>query len=410
MKIIHTSDWHLGQNFFEYDRRDEHCSMVNQLVELVKCEKPDALVIAGDIYDIPAPGISVQKEFAEYMVALHTGCPHMKIICISGNHDSASRHEIYQTPWEALNVHMVGKADMENPENNIIQIGEKGWVVAVPYTNERFLDDDFFKSLEQVTKEKTGEKLPIVYVGHAAIRDSKIDYTGHQIQGMSMSSEKLTSDDFRFVGGIECTDIKELGDVYDYVALGHIHKAQTFNSGRARYCGSPLAVSFDEVRPGYEHGFSIVEIESHGAAPIITTKEVTTPCPLVNIPVSGFAAWSDAMKELKGFPKDIKAYIRLNILLKGNELLPFDAKVQIQNALQGKEARHAVTNPIREEAPSTENGKSGIVSLTISELNSKDPRFILESYAKSKGQIFDAEFEEMFEIILNTINDTDYEN
>ena len=297
MKIIHTSDWHLGQNFFEYDRRDEHSSMVNQLVELVKCEKPDALVIAGDIYDIPAPGISVQKEFAEYMVALHTGCPQMKIICISGNHDSASRHEIYQTPWEALNVHMVGKADMENPENNIIQIGEKGWVVAVPYTNERFLDDDFFKSLEQVTKEKTGEKLPIVYVGHAAIRDSKIDYTGHQIQGMSISSEKLTSDDFRFVGGIECTDIKELGDVYDYVALGHIHKAQTFNGGRARYCGSPLPVSFDEVRPGYEHGFSIVEIESHGASPIITTKEVTTPCPLVNIPSSGFAAWSDAMKD-----------------------------------------------------------------------------------------------------------------
>ncbi|MBQ5882433.1 MAG: hypothetical protein IIW70_06380, partial [Bacteroidales bacterium] len=149
---------------------------------------------------------------------------------------------------------------------------------------------------------------------------------------------------------------------------------------------------------------------SHGAAPIITTKEVMTPCPLVNIPSSGFAAWSDAMKELKAFPREIKAYIRLNILLKGNELLPFDAKVQIQNALQGKEARHAVTNPTREEAPSTENGKSGIVSLTISELKSKDPRFILESYAKSKGQIFDAEFEEMFEIILNTINDTDYEN
>ena len=101
MKLIHTSDWHLGQNFYGYDRSIDHARMISQLVELVKKEKPDALVIAGDIYDLPVPGTAIQKAFAEYMVKLHYACPTMTIVCISGNHDSASRHEVHQPPWEA---------------------------------------------------------------------------------------------------------------------------------------------------------------------------------------------------------------------------------------------------------------------------------------------------------------------
>ena len=63
MKLIHTSDWHLGQNFFEYDRKEDHESMIMQLAELIKAEEPDALIIAGDVYDIAAPNTSVQKGF-----------------------------------------------------------------------------------------------------------------------------------------------------------------------------------------------------------------------------------------------------------------------------------------------------------------------------------------------------------
>ena len=140
MKIIHTSDWHLGQNFFGYDRSKDHEAMIEQLVKLVQEEKPDALIIAGDIYDIAVPGTGVQKVFAEYIVTLHNSHPEMTIVCISGNHDSASRHEVYQTPWEALSVKMVGKIDMVSPANNIIEVPQKGWIVAIPYTNARFLD------------------------------------------------------------------------------------------------------------------------------------------------------------------------------------------------------------------------------------------------------------------------------
>ena len=396
MKIIHTSDWHLGQNFFEYDRREDHDSMVEQLAELIKEENPDALIIAGDVYDIAAPNTTVQKEFAEHIVRLRDACPSAAIVCISGNHDSASRHEIYQTPWEALNVHMIGKVNMNDLAENIIRIKDKGWIVAVPYTNDRFLNDGFYKSMEDTVKNMTGESLPIVYVGHAAIKGR--DYTGH-----------LSQND-RFIGGIECTGIEEIGEAYDYIALGHIHKAQTFDNGRARYSGSPLPVSFDEVKRGYEHGFTIVEIDSHGSTPRIRTRDVTCPHPLVNIPAEGFAEWNDVMRELRTFPSDIDAYIRLNVLLKGNSLLPLDKDIQIKNALSGKKARHAATNPTREEVEKAAGSDSRQMSLTMTELQEMDPKLILKAHAEAVNAKFDKNFEEMFDIVFRMVNEADNEN
>ena len=382
MKIIHTSDWHLGQNFFEYDRREDHDSMVEQLAELIKEENPDALIIAGDVYDIAAPNTTVQKEFAEHIVRLRDACPSAAIVCISGNHDSASRHEIYQTPWEALNVHMIGKVNMNDLAENIIRIKDKGWIVAVPYTNDRFLNDGFYKSMEDTVKNMAGESLPIVYVGHAAIKGR--DYTGH-----------LSQND-RFIGGIECTGIEEIGEAYDYIALGHIHKAQTFDNGRARYSGSPLPVSFDEVKRGYEHGFTIVEIDSHGSTPRIRTRDVTCPHPLVNIPAEGFAEWNDVMRELRTFPSDIDAYIRLNVLLKGNSLLPLDKDIQIKNTLSGKKARHAATNPTREASEKAADSGIKQMSLTMTELQEIDPKLILKAHAEAVNAKFDKNFEEEY--------------
>ena len=396
MKIIHTSDWHLGQNFFNYDRSDDHESMIRQLIDLVQTEEPDALVIAGDIFDVATPNTTVQKRFAESVVKIHDARPSMTIVCISGNHDSASRHEIHQTPWEALNVQMIGKANMTEMDENIISINGKGWIVAVPYTNERFLNDEFYSRLEATIKEKTAEELPIVYVGHAAI--TGCDHTGHDIMNG------------RFVGGIEYTGLDELGTVYDYIALGHIHKAQTFGNGRARYCGTPLPVSFDEVRSGYEHSFSIVEIEAHGSVPSIRTVDVECPHPLVSIPSEGHAPWKDVIAELKKFPSDIEAYIRLNVLLKESEQMPFDKDRQIEEAMAGKAARYAVTNPTRESLVSEERRQNAMSAITVEELQKLDPITVLKGYAERLGYTFSDKFQEMFDTVYKNINKSDNEN
>jgi exonuclease SbcD len=247
-----------------------------------------------------------------------------------------------------------------------------------------------------MAKEITGEDLPIIYVGHAAIMGT--DFTGHQKQND------------RFIGGIECTKIEQLGSLYDYVALGHIHKAQTFGEGRARYCGTPLAVSFDEVRSGYEHGFDVVEIESHGAMPVIRTVEVENLHPLVNIPAEGFATWDEVIKELKQYPADIDSYLRLNILLPCNDLLPYNKDAQIQTALEGKMARYAAINPTREDVAQEEKQQDNTFSLTMEELQNIDHKQVLTEYAKNSGIIFTEEFEEMFNTVYATVNNQDYEN
>lgn len=396
MKLIHTSDWHLGQNFFGFDRRDDHEYMVGELVKLVAEEKPDALIIAGDVYDVQAPNTGVQKDFADYMVRLHAACPQMMIVCISGNHDSASRHEIFQSPWEALGVKMIGKINKERLDENIIEVPGKGWIVAVPYTNDRFLSDGFYPDLEAKAQEIAGSECPIIYVGHAAI--SGTDFTGHQQQND------------RFIGGIECTGIDQIGRLYDYVALGHIHKAQTFDSGRARYCGTPLAVSFDEVKDGYVHGFDVVEIDAHGAAPRIRSVELECPHPLVNIPAEGHAVWADVIKELKDFPADVPAYVRLNVLLKENGLLPYNKDAQIEAALKGKLAKYAAINPTREVITTEQNAESALGSLTMQELQKIDHKTVMKEFAKSEGFTFSDEFEEMFNTVYKIVTDSDYEN
>ena len=88
MKIIHTADWHIGQNFYNYDRMEEHKYFFAQLNDIVKKEKPDALLISGDIYHTSIPSNSSTKLYTEALIDLHKSCPTMRIYVIAGNHDS----------------------------------------------------------------------------------------------------------------------------------------------------------------------------------------------------------------------------------------------------------------------------------------------------------------------------------
>ena len=115
------------------------------------------------------------------------------------------------------------------------------------------------------------------------------------------------------------------------------------------------------------------------------------------------------MKELKSFPADMDAYLRLNILLKGNEMLPYDKDAQIIKALGGKIARLATINPTREVIESADKEEER-VSLTMQELQAMDPKAILKAYASAIGRPFDEEFDEMFDIVFKNVMDADHEN
>ena len=108
MKILHTSDWHLGQELYCFDRTEEHLSFLSQIENIVKEEQPDALVVSGDIYHNSTPSNSVMRMFSDALLKIANVNPQMKIIITAGNHDSSSRLEITRNIWQRLNVEVIG--------------------------------------------------------------------------------------------------------------------------------------------------------------------------------------------------------------------------------------------------------------------------------------------------------------
>ena len=98
MKVLHTSDWHLGHTLYGYDRTEEQQAMLDQMVKIAQDEKTDLFLVSGDIYHTSEPKPVVQKMFNKAIAKLSKSCPDMTIVITAGNHDSGTRHEIFKSP------------------------------------------------------------------------------------------------------------------------------------------------------------------------------------------------------------------------------------------------------------------------------------------------------------------------
>ncbi|MCR4828611.1 MAG: exonuclease subunit SbcD [Bacteroidales bacterium] len=264
MRLLHTADLHLGQILYQYyDRVDEHDHFFAQLRDWCERYTPDALLVSGDIFDIPQPSAATKAYFNHTFAELHKAFPAMTIVVTAGNHDSASRIEADSMVWGLSDVVVVGHspaADVLNGkagwEERFIVALPTGFVVALPYmTASR---RDVVQALMDNVAARNEQGLPVVLMGHLAVSGS--DFLGH--------SE---------IGTLKSYDAAELGDGYDYAALGHIHRPQTLShdindemqaeshypAGIMRYSGSALHVSCDET---YPHSVSLVDIDRHGGA------------------------------------------------------------------------------------------------------------------------------------------------
>ena len=385
MKLLHTSDWHLGHTLYNYDRTEEQLSMLLQMVNIVKEEKPDVFLLCGDVYHTPQPSAAVQTMFTNALVKIHDANPGMTIIVTAGNHDSSSKHDIFRTPWKALNVYTVGSVDTDHLEELIIDIPGKGFVVAVPYVNERNMPKGLYQQLLDEVERRNSQHLPVVLSAHTTVRGC--DFTGHE-----NSSEYA-------VGGIDAYDLDDMGTGYDYLALGHIHHAQFVQGGhhRVRYSGTPLPISFDE---SYRHTVSMVEIASHGEEPSVREIEIRTHRPLVTLPTEGTVAWNEAKKLLEHYPDDIEAYIRLNVEVDGE--LPAEANAEAQLITQGKKCRFCLINAHRQ---SRQSGEMRMMS--VQEFKTQNPIDIAQRYAEYLGMDFDDDLREMFNETLRAVSEDD---
>ena len=382
MKILHTSDWHLGHSLYNIDCTDDQQHMLSQMAAIVRDHQPDLFLLSGDVYDTGQPSNAVQTMLTRALVEIHNACPSMTIVMTAGNHDSGSKHEIFRIPWESLNVYAIGQLDKENPDSHIVEVPGKGWVVAVPYANERNIPDGFFQQLLDRVAERNSQNLPVVMSAHTTVQGC--DFTGHD-----HASETT-------VGGIDSVAVQQLGTGYDYLALGHIHHQQFIHTGlhNVRYCGTPIAVSFDE---NYPHSVSLVDIPAHNQLPLqkdqVQLIEMVNLHPLVTLPTAGTASWDEALELLKNYPADIPAYIRLNVEV--DDYLPANAKETAAALTQGKQCCLCHINARRRI-----EGQDRVRVMTVQEFKAEDPIAIARLYANEEGVVFDDDMEAMFKEVV----------
>lgn len=359
--FIHTSDWHLGQNFYGYDRSEEQGDFLGQLADIVRKRQPDALLVSGDIYHTAAPSNAAVNLYVNAMLDIHKACPTMAIIVIAGNHDSASRLDSDQRLWQLANVTVLGGISRDGDghadlSRHIIKVGNKGIVAAVPFAypasfplttdapdiNRDQRQASYFQSLLDHANAQN-DNLPVVLMAHLAVNNS--DFTGHDRNMM-----------------MECVELGTLGNGYDYAALGHIHRPQDV-SQRARYCGTPVPVSFDEQ---CEHSVSIVEIDAHGALPRVETKVIKNLKPLHTLPAREPVDIDTAIGLLQGHNPNEKAYIRLNV--KVERFLPNGALQRAAQAVKDKQCRFC---EIKKTVTATERRHTA--QLTVEQFNKMLP-------------------------------------
>ena len=382
MKIIHTSDWHLGHVLYGHTRDAEQRDFLNQLKNIVADEQPDALIVSGDIFDRAVPSNAAQKMYCDAMLKMHQVCPTMKIIITAGNHDSKSLLEINRDLWHLANVTMVGQVERREGEvllsRHIVEVKRGdcvvGYVVAVPHIYEASYPaitgadtpaqrrEMFHQALLDEVARRNTANLPVVMMAHLSLTNSSFKGHGESIGGMMAES----------------VDSNTLGQGFDYLALGHIHCPQTMecNNAIARYCGTPIAVSFDE---DYAHSVSVVTLES-GETPTIVTHEIHNLVPLLTIPQNP-ASFEDAIKELDMLPNDVKGYIRLNVLK--DAPLPPNRSERISRCMESKQSEFC-TIQLVDIQQDEKNDESMLVAETLEEFQNLSPMHIADAYYRNK--------------------------
>jgi len=265
MKFFHLSDLHIGLKLMNRDLREEQIDILRQITELAKAEKPDAVVIAGDIYDKAVPAAEAVEIFDGFMTELKKAVPKAEIMLISGNHDSGLRLNCFREILDEQKVHMIGLPP--RTENEYIE--------KVTLTDEfgtlnfyllPFVKPSMVKQIVGV--DENGNNLSYDAALHRLIEREKVNTTernvlvSHQfylpVGGDAEKVDRMDSE-IRTVGNIDAVSADVL-ELFDYAALGHIHKPMKVGSEVYRYCGTPLACSVSEA--GQQKGIIMVEMGS----------------------------------------------------------------------------------------------------------------------------------------------------
>ena len=264
MKLVHLSDLHLGKRVNEFSMIEDQKHILWQILGILEAERPDGVLIAGDIYDKPVPPGEAVSLLDEFLVRISRMKPKIPVFLISGNHDSVERIAfggrlladggIYLSPVYTGEVRPIPMEDAWGKVNLYLLPFIKPANVRAAYPDEE---------IESYTDAMR------VAVGQMKINPAERNIlVCHQF---AAGGERCESEAFS-VGGTDCVDLSVFSG-FDYVALGHLHGPQSLGDGRIRYCGTPLKYSFSERN--HHKSVTVVEIGKKGTMPETRTVPLT---------------------------------------------------------------------------------------------------------------------------------------
>lgn len=334
VRLLHTSDWHLGHELFGHTREAEHDAFLAWLSDTLEQTQADALLVTGDIYDVANPSVPAQQRLYRFIAAIRQRLPRLQIIIIGGNHDSALRIDLPGALVDA-DVHLIGGLPRHErePDMERICIALKNadgvpaaWLAAVPFCRPSDLDATGLSGLYARIMSALADRahgLPMVLSGHLHVAGGEVS---------ELSERRLV------IGGEEAAATDLFDPRAAYVALGHLHRPQTLKAAMPiRYAGSPFPLSATERT--YHHCVTLAILEQSG------TRLETLPIPrsveFLRIPENGALTLDDAVNAIQALtlpdhPRAQQPFVEIAILINGPEP---HLQARILAALEGKPVR-----------------------------------------------------------------------
>ena len=284
MRFFHLSDLHIGARLINRDLREDQEFVFDQIVDLARLHKPDAVVIAGDIYDRAIPSAESAELFDTFISSLACAVPEAEIMLVSGNHDSAQRLNTFRSILARQRLHMIGLPPSQ-PGEHLEKVTLTDEYGTVCFYLLPFVKPSMIKQI--VGTDPNGANLSYNASVCALLDREELDSSvrnvlvSHQFYlpagGSADAVERMDSETVT-VGNIDSVS-GEILRRFDYSALGHIHKPMLVNGENCRYCGTPLAYSVSEAEQ--EKGVVMVDLKEKGV--VETTVLPLTPLRRVRV-------------------------------------------------------------------------------------------------------------------------------
>ena len=253
MKLFHLADLHIGKRVNEFSMIEDQKYILKRILDLAEEEKPDGIILAGDIYDKQIPSAEAVQVFDEFITRLAGRA--IPVFIISGNHDSAERLAFGGRLLNSRGIYLSPVYDGNDTKIPLKDQYGTVWIHLLPFIRPSTVRHVFENEADLVTDVQTAAETVIRHM-EIDLKDRNILVAHQFVTGAS----RCESEDVQ-VGGLDNIDAAVFTQ-FDYTALGHIHSPQNVGTDRVRYCGTPLKYSFSEV--DQEKSITVVELEKKG--------------------------------------------------------------------------------------------------------------------------------------------------